>query len=93
MDERFEETQIRFGVGACFLGHLRHWVEFCFGSEDSGFATTSQRRHGAPAHANACASHKSNRQPAGNNSNANSHTATHTETDASPNARCHVHSD
>jgi hypothetical protein len=53
--------RILFGVGACFLSRVRHWLEYCFGREDSGFATTSQRRYGAAAHANAGASHKSNR--------------------------------
>jgi len=83
LEETREETKIRIVADACFHGHLRHWIESCSGSQDSGFATTSQRLHGAAGYANACASNKSNRQPAGcNNSNPDSNATT----DASPNA-------
>jgi len=44
---RLQETKTRIVAGARFHGHGGSWVEFCFDSQDSGFATTSQRRHGA----------------------------------------------
>jgi hypothetical protein len=84
---RFEERKIRMAFGACFHEHRCHWIEFCFGCEDSGFPTTSQRRHGAAVNANASAARQSNRQPAGyNKSNPDSHA-----TIGIP--RCHANSD